>query len=69
MNWKCMMLACAGAIAMGGTQAADNWPTQPPRGCRDSPGGGRTRTARTFAKYLSEERGETVVVANARRRG
>ncbi|MYN13133.1 tripartite tricarboxylate transporter substrate binding protein [Pusillimonas sp. TS35] len=65
MNWKCMMLACAGAIAMGGTQAADNWPTQPlTLVVGYSPGGPVDTTARTFAKYLSEELGQTVVVEN-----
>lgn len=64
MKGKAMVVLAAGLIAAGNVQAQD-WPTQPVKLVVGyAPGGPVDTTARAFAKYLSAELGQSVVVEN-----
>src|SRR5690606_14154108 len=64
MKGKAMVVLAAGLIAAGHVQAQD-WPTQPVKLVVGyAPGGPVDTTDRAFAKYLSTELGQSVVVEN-----
>lgn len=65
MKLKTITLLAAGLLAVTSAQAQTDWPTQPLKLVVGyAPGGPVDTTARTFAKFLSDELKQSVVVEN-----
>src|SRR5690606_16740860 len=65
MHFKKLLLLTAGLMVAAGAHAQASWPTQPIKLVVGySPGGPVDTSARTFAKYLSDELKQPVVVEN-----